>query len=98
MSSVIITPKYDAAEKLTIVEEWQDCEAIIERNKALKSERQKSDWGRHIATIPNIFITKWLHEEWDRGNSTIKFCGPEFDALVERKLKDPDYYFLRTDK
>jgi hypothetical protein len=98
MSDVIIVPKYDAAEKLTIIEEWQDCEAIIERNKALKSERQKSDWGRHVATIPNIIISQWLKEEWDRGHSTIRLGGPEFDKMVERKLKDPDWRWLRTDK
>jgi hypothetical protein len=28
----------------------------------------------------------------------IKVFGPEMDALVDRKLKDPDWKFLRTDK
>ncbi len=75
----------------------QDVEDIIEANKRLQSTPQKCDWGRHVATIPNVFLTRWLNEELARGNTTLRMYSKEFDALVERKLKDPDWKFLRTD-
>lgn len=79
-------------------ERRQDVEAIIENNKRLQNESQdrKQPW-RHVASIPNIFIEQWLREEWERGNHGLKWSSPEFDALVERKLKDPDWKWLRTD-
>jgi hypothetical protein len=80
-----------------IVENVQDVGDIIENNKRLRSVAQKSDWGRHVASIPNVIMTRWLNEEWARGNTTIRLFGPEMDALVERKLKDPEWAYLRTD-
>jgi hypothetical protein len=81
------------------VERVQDVEDIIENNKRLQNEPQsrKSSF-RHVASIPNIFLEKWLNEELARGNTTIRIFGPEMDALVARKLKDPDWKWLRTDK
>lgn len=76
----------------------QDVQDIIDRNKYLQTVEQKSDWGRHVATIPNIFLEKWLREEWDRGNVDLKLFSVEMDELCERKLKDPDWKFLRSDK
>lgn len=80
------------------VHTWQDVEDIIERNKALRSIPQKSDWARHVASIPLNVINQWLQEEWERGNVGLKMSGPEFDALIARKLRDPDWRHLRTDK
>jgi hypothetical protein len=82
-----------------IAERIQDVEPILENNKRLQCEPQdrKSSF-RHIASIPNIFIERWLNEEYARGNVGIKLFGPEMDAIVERKLKDPDWKWLRTDK
>ena len=80
------------------VERVQDVEAIIERNKALQGEPQKSDWGRHVATIPVIFLERWLNEEHARGNVGLRLFTPAFDALIRRKLADPEWRFLRTDK
>jgi hypothetical protein len=59
---------------------------------------QKSDWGRHVASIPLNIINQWLNEEWARGNVGLRLAGPEFDAMVARKLRDPDWRFLRTDR
>ena len=42
----------DRGEKLIVAETMQDVEPILERNKALRGQAQRSDWGRHIATIP----------------------------------------------
>ena len=82
---------------LTVYSE-QDCEAIIEHNKKLRSEPQRSDWGRHIAKIPCGVLSQWLHEEWARGNINMKLFDEDFNKLVQRKLNDHDWLFLRTDK
>lgn len=79
------------------VEHVQDVEPILERNKQLRSMGQKSDWGREIAEIPNVILLRWLNEEQAKGNTTIKLLGEEMDKLVAKKLKDPDWAYLRTD-
>lgn len=80
------------------VERVQDVEDILEHNKALRTEEQRSDWGRHIASIPNVILEKWLNEEAARGNQTIRWGSKEFDELIRKKLRDPDWAYLRTDK
>ena len=87
----------DSNGKDLTVETIQDVEPILEHNKMLRGMGQRSDWGRHVASIPNVIMTRWLNEEWERGNTTIRLFGPEMDALVERKLKDPEWAYLRTD-
>jgi hypothetical protein len=76
----------------------QDVEPILERNHALRGEPQRSDWGRHVATIPNVILVRWLNEEYARGNTQLRIFTKEFDELVARKLEDPDWAYLRTDK
>lgn len=88
---------YDEAEDTLVLDRVQDVEPHLEHNKFLQTLRQKSDWGRHVAHIPNIFYEKWLREEWDRGNTHLRPFTVEFDELVERKLQDPDWKFLRVD-
>ena len=39
------------------VEMVQDVEPILEHNKMLRSLAQNSDWGRHVASIPNVIMT-----------------------------------------
>jgi hypothetical protein len=80
------------------IEHVQDVEPILERNKMLRTMEQKSDWGREIAEIPNVILVRWLNEEQAKGNTTIKIFGEEMDRLVDRKLKDPEWIYLRTDK
>ena len=79
-----------------IIESIQDVEDIIEHNHALSMTQQRSDWGRHIASIPNNIIVSWLNEERERGHH-IRFLSKEMDEMVERKLKDPLWSKLRTD-
>lgn len=76
----------------------QDVEPILDLNKALRSMPQKSDWGRHVAKIPNVVLVTWLNEEYARGNTTIRLFGEEMDRLVERKLRDPEWAYLRVDR
>jgi hypothetical protein len=80
-----------------IASTWQDVEPILERNHALRGEPQKSDWGRHVATIPNVILLKWLNDEHARGNTQLRMFTREFDALVARKLNDSEWKYLRTD-
>lgn len=96
--SAVTSLHLDRTERLIIAETMQDVEPILEHNKRLRSTPQKSDWGRHIASIPNVIVTKWLNEEWARGNVSLRYLSKEFDELVARKLRDPDWAYLRTDK
>ena len=80
-----------------VVHTWQDVEDIVERNKALAGVPQRSDWGRHVASVPANVINQWLDEEYARGNVDLRWGSKEFMALVARKLRDHDWLFLRTD-
>ncbi len=76
----------------------QDVEPIIENNKRLQSEPQSRKVPfRHIASVPNVIIERWLAEEARRGNSTIRWGSKELDALIARKIKDPEWKYLRVD-
>lgn len=86
----------DRGEKLIVAETMQDVEPILERNKALQGEAQRSDWGRHVASIPNVILVKWLNEEHARGHTSLRLFSPEFDALIARKLQDPEWRHLRA--
>jgi len=80
------------------VQHTQDVEPILEWNKEARREEQHSDWGRHVARIPNVIYVKWLDEEYRKGNTTLRMFSPEFDEIVQRKLQDPEWAYLRTDK
>ena len=75
------------------VRHYQDCEDIIERNKRLRQEPQTSDWGRHVATIPNNILLKWMLEE---GVPVFGMPAHEWDKFLKKKLNDPDWRNLRT--
>lgn len=76
----------------------QDVEDIVENNKRLQSTEQKSDWGRHVASVPLIFIEKELNREYARGNTSIRYLGPGFDDWYKKTFIDnPDYRAFRTD-
>ncbi|HYW61217.1 MAG TPA: hypothetical protein VE909_11865 [Xanthobacteraceae bacterium] len=77
------------------IEHVQDVASILERNKALRGAAQKSDWGRHIATIPNVILVRWMNEE---GVNVLAMSGEEFGAFIRKKLNDPDWRHLRTDR
>lgn len=78
-------------------ERVQDVEPILERNKFLQGEHQKSDWGRHKASVPMVIIEKWLNEEAARGNTNLRFLGPGFDEWFAKKINDPDNRAWRVD-
>jgi hypothetical protein len=84
-------------DSIIVAESMQDVEPILERNKMLRGMPQKSDGFRHVASIPNVIITRWLNEEHARGNTQLRPFTPEFDEVVKHKLADPDWAYLRTD-
>lgn len=97
VTDVLTRPHYDAGERLLRFVREQNVTDIVERNKALQSEQQRSDWGRHHSSVPNIVIEKWLNEEHARGNIELRFLGPGFDEFYARKMQDPDNRAWRVD-
>lgn len=98
MSDVLIRPHFDTNGQDLTIEHIQDVEPILEANKRKRTEDQRSDWGREIAEIPNVIYMRWLLEEHARGNTSLRMFTPEFDEIVQKKLNDPDWAYLRTDK
>jgi hypothetical protein len=95
MSEVISRTHFDG--RTLIRERVQDVEPILERNAMLRGMEQKSDWGRHTATIPNVIYERWFNEEYARGNVSLRLYSKQMDEIVARKLKDPEWAFLRVD-
>lgn len=93
--TVITRAHRDRGEGKIHFERVQDVEPIIARNKALQGVAQQSDWARHVASIPNVILEKWMNEE---GVNYLALPGDEFARLIRRKLDDPDWRWLRTDK
>lgn len=88
----------DRADKRIIAVDTQDVEPILEQNKIERSLTQRHDCARKVATVPNVILTQWLYEEHARGNTGMRMFSREFYEMVERKLNDPDWANLRTDK
>lgn len=97
MGDIATKWSYDAGEDTIILDRVQDVEPHLDFNKFLQTLQQKSDWGRHTGHIPCVFLEQWLNEEWERGNTQLRPFTPEFDAIIHRKLEDPDWKFLRVD-
>ena len=98
MSDITIRPHFDANGKDFAVERVQDCTPILEWNAEARRDDQPSDWGRHVARIPNIILLKWLDEAHARGQVGVRLFSAEFNELVQKKLQDPDWAYLRTAK
>ncbi|MCC6779769.1 MAG: hypothetical protein IT537_24575 [Hyphomicrobiales bacterium] len=88
----------DRADGRLIVANAQDVEPVLDHCAALRADPQRRDWGRHVATIPNVILLRWLNEEYARGNVSLRPFTAEFNALVKRKLDDPEWKRLRTDR
>lgn len=81
------------------IENIQDVEPILERNKLLRTlDQTKTDGMKEIAEIPNVILIQWLNEQHAKGNEDLRLFTPEMDEIVKKKLADPDWAHLRTDK
>ncbi len=98
MDGVLIRPHLDANGKDLAIEHIQDVEPVLEWNRQSRCDEQRGEWGRHIARIPNVIYVRWLHEEHARGNVSLRMFTPEFDLIVQKKLDDPEWAYLRTDR
>lgn len=98
MDDMIVKPHFDSNGQDLAIEHVQDIEDIMENNKVLRTMEQKSDWGRHKACIPNVIYVRWLNEEHDKGNTNLRMFSYEFDQIVNKKLNDPEWAYLRVDK
>jgi hypothetical protein len=98
MDGVLIRPHLDSNGRELAIEHVQDVAPILEWNRHARQGEQHGDWGRHVARIPNVIYLQWLNEEHARGNTSLRLLTPEFDAIVQRKLDDPEWAYLRTDR
>ena len=86
---------YDSLTNKTYIEYEQDVDPWIELNKKLQNDEQysrdgiKKEWW-HIAQIPLIIQHKWLKEDG------IDVYNKDHWHRVMKKLRDPDYRYLRT--
>ena len=87
----------DRSDRKIIAVTTQDVGPILDRNAELRAQPQRGDFGRHVASIPNVILVRWLNEEYGRGNTELRMFTPAFDELA-RKLRDPDWKHLRVDK
>tara|TARA_Y100000593_G_C4244020_1_gene303689 strand:- start:757 stop:1077 length:321 start_codon:yes stop_codon:yes gene_type:complete len=77
-----------------VIEYEQDVSKILDYNKHIQNENQ-SEYRRnrdmwHIASIPQVVILKWLHED-----GIDVFNDDHLDDVV-KKLNDPEWAHLRT--
>jgi hypothetical protein len=88
----------DRSDRRIIAVTTQDVGPILDRNAELRAQPQRSDFGRHVASIPNVILVRWLNEEYARGNTDLRMFTPAFNELVARKLRDPDWKHLGVDR
>lgn len=94
---------YDDLTDTTVIEEVQDVQPYIERNKRIQNmdaggAKGLSEYSRkgikdswwHVASIPNGVAMKWLKEDG------INIYDENHWPRVKKKLNDPDYKYLRT--
>jgi hypothetical protein len=98
MDGIRICPHLDSNGKDLAIEHIQDVSPILEWNRISRGEQQDGDWGRHVARIPNVIYLRWLNEEHARGNTGLRLFTPEFDRIVQKKLDDSEWAYLRTDR
>ena len=98
MDGLRVVPHFDSNGSDLAIEHIQDVEPILAWNKEARRDEQHGDWGRHVARIPNVIYVKWLDDERARGNTGLRLFTPEFDLIVQQKLNDPEWAYLRTDR
>ena len=74
-----------------------DVDPYLDHNKMLRSmEQTRTDGMKHHASIPPLILVKWLNEQWAQG-SDIRYLSKEFDDIIDKKLKDPEWAYLLVD-
>ena len=94
-SGVTTTFDYDHATDKTYIGEEQDVSLLLDKNATHRNDpdywRQgvKDCWA-HVASIPNIIITKWLYEYG------VNVYNKDHAAKVKKLLNSPEYRYLKT--
>ena len=89
-----MTFRYDHDKDQTIIGYSQDCDPILEDNKAAaldidKHRKQaKSEWARY-ATIPTVVQYKWLYEHG------VNFADRNHWPKVMELINSPEYRYLK---
>lgn len=87
---------YDHSSDVTTVNQVQDVEPIVERNKILRSEGKgysPSRELRRVASIPLVVIEQWMRED---GVNLMTMPRAEKQIYLRRKLADSDNRAWRT--
>lgn len=79
---------------MVVVCRQQDVEPILDANKEDSKVRQQSEWYRLQSRIPAVVLEEWLKQEWDRGNTDLKWSSKEFTGIIQKKLRDPEWKYL----
>jgi hypothetical protein len=83
----------DGGKGFYLVNRVQDAEFEVELAKDLAKDAKTSDWGRLIGLIPLVILEKWINDD---GANYLAMPEREFALIIKRKLRDPDYAWLRT--
>jgi len=75
------------------VEAIQDTAPILDRNKAMQNAGKQTGDLRLVASIPAIFIEKFLNE---KGANLLSLGKSDFEQVIRRMRRDPDYRHLFT--
>lgn len=73
----------------------QDVEPILDSNKELRTQEQRSDFMRHSHRVPLNVINQWIAEEHERGN-VLRFGSEECDLFIYKKLQDPSNFEFKV--
>lgn len=86
--------KFDSDGRI-IIRSRQDVEGILDINKDARNHGRASpggkSLGRHVATVPNSIIYKWLSEDG------VDVYDSDHQDGIAKKLNDPDWAYLRVD-
>lgn len=90
-----------------VVESIQDIDHIIKSNKEMYNANQVNSkyihkdtaLGNQLATIPMVYIHKWMKEFQKQRGLAIppKLTDPEFKTYMFAKVTDPEWRALRVD-
>ena len=93
---MIVEVDVDDSEHEYVFKYAQDVEPIIEQNKRLQTDGDgysPSRTFKHLATIPDIIMMMWAQED---GVDLDLLRRGELKDYLMRKLRDPDWRYLRT--
>jgi hypothetical protein len=76
------------------IETVQDCEPILERNKAMALERGKKIRDRTWVPVASIPIT--VQYEWAKKYGITNVFDEEYEPLIRRLLNSNEWRYLRT--